>query len=67
MLEDAQKQAGLAGRTISDKTILPFDSTVMLTEERYPKTNYDWEDISKEHKTCADWKSAYKKRTSKRM
>ena len=33
MLEDAQKQAGRAGRTITDKTLLLFATTAMLTME----------------------------------
>ena len=41
MLEDAQKQAGRAGRTITDKTLLLFATTAMLTTERYPITNDD--------------------------
>ena len=39
MLEDAQKHAGRAGRTISDKTLLLFAITVMITTEQYPRTN----------------------------
>ena len=31
MLEDAQRQAGRAGRTMSDETLLLFASTEMLT------------------------------------
>ena len=44
MLEDAQKQAGRDGRTIADETILLFATTAMLTTERFPITNDDWED-----------------------
>ena len=51
MLEDAQKQAGRAGRTISEETLLLFAITTMLTMEKYPRTNYDWEDRSEEQKT----------------
>ena len=36
MLEDAQRQAGQAGRAISDKTLLLFASTAMLTSEGFP-------------------------------
>ena len=35
MLEDAQRQAGRAGRTIADETLLLFASTAMLTSERF--------------------------------
>ena len=31
MFEDAQRQAGRAGRAISDEILLLFDSTAMLT------------------------------------
>ena len=44
MLEDAQRQAGLAVRTITDNTLLIFASTAMLTTERFPRANDDWED-----------------------
>ena len=44
MLKDAQKQAGRAGQTIADETLLLFASTVMLTTKRYPRTNYHRED-----------------------
>ena len=44
MLEDAQKQAGRAGQTIADETLLLFASIAMLTTERYPRSKYDWED-----------------------
>ena len=39
MLEDAQWQAGRAGRTISDEILLLFDSTAMLTSERFLQSN----------------------------
>ena len=42
MIEDAQSQAGRAGRTIAKKTLLLFASTEMLTSERFPGANDDW-------------------------
>ena len=36
MLNDAQQQAGRAGITITDETLLLFVSTVMLTSEGFP-------------------------------
>ena len=42
MLEDAQRQAGRAGRTIADKTLLLFATTAMLTIERFPHANDKW-------------------------
>ena len=44
MLEDAQKQVGRSGRTVAEKTLLLLATTAMLTTERYPRTNYNWED-----------------------
>ena len=43
MLEDAQRQAGRAGRTIADKTLLLLASTTMLISERFPRANNYWE------------------------
>ena len=40
MLEDAQKQAGKAGLTIANATLLLFSSTAMLTTERYQKFQF---------------------------
>ena len=47
MLEDAQRQAGRAGQTITDETLLLFASTAMLTSERFPRANDDWKDRAK--------------------
>ena len=51
MLEDAQRQAGRAGRTISNETLLLFLSTAMLTTERFPRANDDWEERAERDKT----------------
>ena len=59
MLKDAQRQAGRAGRAISDNTLLLFASTAMLTSERFPRTNDAWEDRAEPEKTWAAWKLAY--------
>ena len=61
MLEDAQNQAGRAGRTISDETFLLFSSTAMLRTEWYPRTNNYWENSARKNKTWANWKTAYKR------
>ena len=61
MLEDAQRQARRAGRTIADKTLLPFVSTAMLTSERFPHVNDDWEERAERDTTWAQWKTAYKR------
>ena len=57
MLEDAQRQAGRAGQTITDDTLLLFVSTAMLTSERFPRANFYWEDCAKREKTWATWKA----------
>ena len=53
MLEDAQRQAGQPGQTITDNTLLLFASTAMLTTERFPRANDDWEDRSERDKRWA--------------
>ena len=65
MLKVAQKQAGRSGRTISDKTLLLFASTEMITTERYPRANNDWEDWSEANNTWSDWKKYYKREHTK--
>ena len=42
MLEDAQRQAGQAGRAISDDTLLLFASTAMLTSDLFSRANDAW-------------------------
>ena len=46
MLEDAQKQAGRAGQTIANETLLLFATTIILITKRYPHANKDWEDCA---------------------
>ena len=53
ILKDAQRQAGRAGRRIADETLLLFASTVMLTSDRFPRSNYDWEERVEMYKTWA--------------
>ena len=65
MLEDAQRQAGRAGRAISDETLLLFASMAMLTSERFPRANDAWEDRAETDKTWAAWKLAYKQAHAK--
>ena len=65
MLEDAQRQASRAGRAISDKTLLLFASTAMLTSEWFPRANDDWENRAELDKTWAAWKIAYKQAHAK--
>ena len=65
MLEDAQRQAGRSGQKIADETLLLFASTAMLTSERFPRANDDWEDRAEHDKTWAKWKTAYKQAHAK--
>ena len=66
MIEDAQRQAGRAGRAISDDTLLLFASTAMLTSERFPQDNYAWEDQAEPDKTWAAWNLLTSKPTPRR-
>ena len=61
MLEDAKRQSGRSGRTIADETLLLFASTVMLTSERLPRVNDDWEEWADRNKTWSKCKNAYKR------
>ena len=65
MLKEAQRQSGRAGRTITDDTLLLYASTAMLTSERFPRVNDDWEDRAERDKTWATWKLAYKQAHAK--
>ena len=53
MLEETQRQASRAGRTITDDTLLLFASTSMLNSERLPRANDHWEDRAERDKTWA--------------
>ena len=44
ILEDAHRQSGRAGQTIVNETLLLFATTAMLTTERFPRANDDWEE-----------------------
>ena len=65
MLEDAQQQAGQAGRAISDNTLLLFASTTMLTSDRLPRANDAWEEWAEPDKTWVAWKLAYEQAHAK--
>ena len=60
ILEDAQRQADRAERTIADETLLLFARTAMLTSERFLRANDDWEERAERDKTWSQWKIAYK-------
>ena len=65
MLKDAQRQAGRTGRTISDKILLFFASIAMLTSERFPRANDDWEERTERDKTWSKWKTSCKRAHAK--
>ena len=65
MLKDAKSQAGRVGRKIADETLPLFATTAMLTTERFPRANEDWEDRAERDKTWPQWKHAYKKAHAK--
>ena len=65
MLEDAKKQAGQAARTIANETLLLLSTTAMLTTERFPRANDDWEERAERDKTWLQWNQAYKKAHAK--
>ena len=65
MLKDAQRQAGRAGRTITDETLVLFASIAMLTSERFTRANNYWEDRAERDKTWATWKLSYKQAHAK--
>ena len=60
MLEDARRQDGRAGRTITDETLLLFASTAMLTNERFLRANDDCEESAERENTWSQWKTTYK-------
>ena len=65
MLKDAQRQAGQAGCTITDDTLLLFARTPMLTSERFSRANDNWEERAERDKTWATCKLAYKQAHAK--
>ena len=65
ILKDAQWQAGRAGRAISDDTLLLFPSRAMLTSERFPRANNDWEEQAEPDKMWAARKLTYKQAHAK--
>ena len=50
-MEKAQDQSERADNKISDTMMVNIATKAMLSTERYPKTNNDWEDLSKIERT----------------
>ena len=59
MLEDAQKKAKKAERTIDEKTIVDFATAAMETSGRYPRADEKWEDLALADQTWTAWKKIY--------
>ena len=49
--EKAQEQSEHADNKVSDATMVNIATKAMLSTERFPKTNIDWEDLSKTERT----------------
>ena len=54
-LEKAQLQAARAEMPILDNYLMMVDSKAMLSSERFPRANDDWEDLEKVSKSCMKW------------
>ena len=50
-MERAQKQSERADNKISDTMLVNIATRAMLSSEHHPKTNDDWEDLSKTERT----------------
>ena len=56
----AQEQSERADNKISDTMMVNIATKAMLSIERYPKTNDDWEDLDKTEHTWPKWKTMYR-------
>ena len=50
--EEAQEQSKRAGNEIGDVMMVNIAIKAMLSTERFPKANDDWEDLAKAERTC---------------
>ena len=55
----------LGRKKFANETLLIFASTAMLTSERFPRANDDWEERAERDKTWPKWKSDYKRAHAK--
>ena len=60
-LEKAQLQAARAEMPIPDNYLMMVATKAMLSSERYPRANEDWEDLEKDSKSWKKWCELYKK------
>ena len=59
-MERAQKQSKRANNEIGDAMLVNMATKAMLATERFPKANDDWEDLPRDERTWAKWKTLYK-------
>ena len=59
-LEKAQLQAARAEMPITDNYLMMVATKAMLSSERFPRSNEDWEDLDKVSKSWMKW-CKYKK------
>jgi len=64
-MEKAQEQSDRAENKISNAMMVNIATKAMLSTERFPKTNDDWEDLPKAERTWARWKTMYRKADNK--
>ena len=60
-LEDAHKQSTRAGNLITEPTLLLFAANAMLRTDRFPRSNYIWEELPGANRTCKRCKAIYRK------
>lgn len=59
-MERAQEQSERADNKISDTMLVNIATRAMLSSERHPRTNDDWENLSKTERTWPKWKTMYR-------
>ena len=62
-LEKAQLQASMSEIPIPDNYLMMVATNDMLSLERFPRANEDWEDLKKVSKSWMKWCKLYKKQT----
>ena len=62
-LEKAQLQVARAEMPIPDNYLMMVATKAMLSLERFPQKNEEWEDIEKVSKSWMKWCELYKKQT----
>ena len=60
-MEKAQLKAARAEMPILDNYLMMVATKAMLSPERFPRSNEDWEDLEKVSKSLMNWCKLYKK------